>query len=176
MGPRSTSRSTSDDDALVVGQLRGPHGVRGDVRLEPRTDVKDRFTRGAVFECDGVGPLRIAGIRGEAAAPIVHFAGYDTREAALTLRDRFLRVSRAESRRATKGAYLWADLVGLTAVGIDERPIGTVRDLIRAGATDVLVVVDENGREMLHPMLDSVVREIDLAGRRIVLTPLEESS
>ncbi len=176
MGPRSTSRSINDDDALVVGQIRGPHGIRGDVRLEPRTDVKDRFKRGAVFECDGVGALRILGIRGELSAPIVHFAGYDTRDAALTLRDRFLRVSRAESRRATKGAYLWADLVGLAAVGVDDKPIGTVRDLIRAGATDVLVVVDDAGRETLQPMLDSVVREIDLAGKRIVLTPLEESS
>lgn len=176
MGPRSTSRSISDDESLVVGQIRGPHGIRGDVRLEPRTDVKGRFKRGAVFECAGVGPLRIADIRGEASAPIIHFAGYDTRDAALTLRDKFLRVSREEARRATKGAYLWADLVGLTAVGVDERPLGTVRDLIRAGATDVLVIVDDAGRETLHPMLDSVVREIDLPGKRIVLTPLEELS
>ncbi|HZP96178.1 MAG TPA: ribosome maturation factor RimM [Candidatus Limnocylindria bacterium] len=174
MGPRSTSRSISRDDALVVAQIRGPHGIRGDVRVDPRTDVAGRFTRGAVFECDGVGPLRIASVRGEAASPIVRFAGYDTRDAAATLRDRFLRVPRDESRRAAKGAYLWADLVGLAALNVDGRALGTVRDLIRAGGTDILVVVDDAGRETLHPMLESVVREIDIAADRVVLSPLEE--
>lgn len=175
MGPRSTSRSIEPDgDALVVGQIRGPHGIRGDVRLDPRTDVKDRFKRGAVFECDGIGPVRITSIRGEPSSPIVHFAGYDSRDAALTLRDRFVRVTRAESRRATKGAYLWADLVGLAAVTADGRALGIVRELIRAGGNDVLVVVDDAGHETLHPMLESVVREVDLAGGRIVLAPQEE--
>jgi 16S rRNA processing protein RimM len=174
MGPRSTSRSTSDGGALVVGQIRGPHGIRGDVRVEPRTDVTGRFKRGAVFECDGVGTLRIATVRGETSSPIVRFAGYDSRDAALTLRDRFLRVPREESRRATKGAYLWADLVGLAAETADGTPLGTVRDLIRAGETDILIVVDESGRETLHPMLESVVRGVDLDAGRIVLAPQEE--
>lgn len=176
MAQRSTSRSTEppgSDDALVVGQIRAPHGVRGDVRVDPRTDVKGRFRKGAVLECDGVGPLTIDRVRGDASSPIVGFAGYETREAALTLRDRFVRVPRDESRRATKGKYLWADLVGLAAVTPDGRSLGTVRDLIRAGEADVLIVVDETGRESLQPMLSSVVREIDLAGHRIVLTPQE---
>src|SRR2546430_17678914 len=80
MGPRSTSRSISDD-ALVVGFILGPHGVRGEVRIDPRTDVADRFRAGAVLECDEVGPLTVAGAPGEAAKPILRFAGYATRAA-----------------------------------------------------------------------------------------------
>jgi 16S rRNA processing protein RimM len=175
MGPRSTSRSTSDDDTLVVGQIRGPHGVRGEVRIDPRTDVPDRFREGAVLECDGVGPLTVRSVRGEAASPIVLFAGYIDRPAAETLRDRFLRVSKVEARRATKGSYLWADLVGLRAETPDGRIVGTVRDLIRAGSADVLVI-EGGGRETLLPMLDTVVRDIDIIGGRIVVTPLEELS
>ena len=173
MGQRSTSRSISDD-ALVVGEIHGPHGVRGEVRVEPLSDVPDRFRKGAVFECDGVGPLTIEGIRGDATSRIVRFAGYGTRDEAAALKGRLLRVPRAESRRATKRAYLWADLVGLAAVTPDGDELGTVRDLLRAGATDVLVVVDAGGSERLHPMIDAVVREIDIAGGRIVLTPQEE--
>src|ERR1700687_319938 len=114
MGPRSTSRSISDDDTLVVGQIRGPHGVRGEVRLDPRSDVPGRFAPGATLECTGGGPPTITSLRGPADQPIVSFAGYDSREAALTLRDRFLRVTREASRQAIdKGKVLWADLVGL---------------------------------------------------------------
>ena len=175
MAPRSTSRSTSDaDDALVVGQIHGPHGVRGDVRVEPRSDVASRFAKGAVLQCDDVGPLTIASVRGEPSSRIIHFAGYDTHEAASTLRGKFLRVARSESRRATKGAYLWADLVGSAVVDEDGGPLGTVRDLLRAGTHDVLVVVDDAGRESLHPMIDTVVLAVDPEARRIVLHPQEE--
>jgi 16S rRNA processing protein RimM len=172
MGPRSTSRSISDDDTLVVAQIRGPHGVRGEVRIDPRSDVEGRFRVGAVLECDGVGPVRVESIRGEKASPIVALEGYRTRDAASTLRDRFLRVSRTEARRATRGSYLWADLVGMAVATPDGRALGVVRDLIRAGGSDVLVIDGEAG-ELLLPMLDTVVRSVDLDAKRIVATPLE---
>src|ERR1700704_4923564 len=100
MAHRSTSRSISDDDMLVVGQLRGPHGVRGEIRLDPRSDVPGRFAPGVTLDCEGVGPLPIASLRGPADQPIIGFAGYGSREAALTLRDKYLRVSREASRQA----------------------------------------------------------------------------
>jgi 16S rRNA processing protein RimM len=174
MGPRSTSRSTSDD-ALVVGFILGPHGVRGEVRVDPRTDVPGRFAAGAVLQCDEIGPLTVSSIRGEAAKPIVRFAGYDTREAAETLRRRFLRVARSESRRATKGAYLWADLLGASVESPDGAPLGVVRELLRAGENDVLVIADDSGHERLLPILDSVVKLVDVDARRIVALPQEEA-
>ena len=135
MGQRSTSRSISDDDALVVGEIHGAHGVRGEVRVEPLTDVATRFHEGAVLDCDGIGPLTIERMRGDASSRIVLFAGYGSRDAVESLKGRLLRVPRDESRRATKDAYLWADLVGLDAVTPDGRPLGKVRELLRAGGT-----------------------------------------
>ena len=174
MGQRSTSRSTSDDDALVVAEIRGAHGVRGEVRLDPRSDAPERFAPGATLECDGIGPLTIKTLRGTADQPIVHFDGYDTREQAATLKDRFLRVARTEARRSTaEGAVLWADLVGLTVETPEGASLGTVRELLRAGAADVLVVRDD-ARELLLPMIDSVIRRVDVAGGKIIATPLED--
>ncbi|MGH2499201.1 MAG: ribosome maturation factor RimM [Candidatus Limnocylindria bacterium] len=177
MGPRSTSRSTDagaeGDGALVVGLVRGPHGARGEVRIDRRTDVADRFRPGAPLHCDGVGPLVVASSRGDPAEPIVRFHGYDDRAAATALRGRFLRVTRAESRRASAGAYLWADLVGLRAETPDGTTLGTVREVLRAGEADVLVV-REGGEERLLPLLASVVHEVDLAGGRVVVVPQEE--
>ncbi len=175
MGPRSTSRSISDDDTLVVGEIRGPHGLRGEVRVDPRTDVADRFAPGAVLECEGLGPLTVASRRGPAEQPIVRFDGFDTRESVEVLRDKLLRVSRDDARRAVApGSVLWADLVGLVVEDPAGRRLGKVRDLIRAGGADVLVVIDDSGHELLLPLLDTVVRAIDLVARRIVATPQEE--
>src|ERR671935_115438 len=175
MDPRSTSRSTNDDDALVVGEIRGPHGVRGEVRIDPRTDVPDRFAPGAVLLCDDVGPLTIETVRGESAQPIVRFAGVTSREGAERLKDHLLRVARDRSRaQIASGSFLWADLIGLVVETPDGARLGTVRDLLRAGGADVLVVMADSGEEILLPMIESVVRAVDLDARRIVAVPQEE--
>ncbi|MDE3111502.1 MAG: 16S rRNA processing protein RimM [Chloroflexota bacterium] len=152
--------------------MRAPHGVRGEVRVEPMTDrVAERFRVGSVLQTDQ-GTLRVASVRGTDDAPIVAFEGIVDRDAAERLRDRALRVARAAVRR--EGEYLWDDLIGLEALTVRGERLGEVREILRAGGADVLVVSDGE-REMLFPMLESVVREVDLAAGRIVLAPQEEA-
>ena len=180
MAPRSTSRSTSEAGAdggrgaLVVGLIRAPHGIRGELRVEPRSDVPDRFRAGAVLDCDGIGPLTVESIRGAGHNLVVRFAGVRTRADADRLRERLLRVAREEARRALPGRYLWADLVGLRAETPAGEALGEVREVLRAGETDVLVVERIGGGELLLPTIESVIREVDLAGGRIVVAPQEE--
>ena len=171
MGPRSTSKSISTEDP-IVGVVGAPHGVRGEVKVHPRTDVADRFRKGSRLLCDGVGELVIASVRGAAAVPIVRFEGHATRTDAEGVRGRNLRVSRDEARRAAKSGYLWADLLGLRAETAEGESLGIVNEVIRAGETDVLVVRSEgSGEELLFPAIASVVREVDIAGGRIVVVP-----
>src|SRR5438128_1844687 len=121
MEQRSTSRSISAEDP-IVGVVGAPQGVRGEVKVQPRTDVAERFRKGSRLSCDGIGELVIASVRGTTEVPIVRFEGHSTRTDAERIRGRTLRVSRAEGRRAAKGAHLWADLLGLRAA----RPAGTL--------------------------------------------------
>ena len=188
MEQRSTSKSTdgrgrpaavgsagggSNDDP-IVGVVGAPHGVRGEVKVHPRTDIADRFRKGSRLLCDGIGEVVVASVRGAGDAPIVRFDGLNTRNDAERVRGRNLRVPRAEARRAAKNAYLWADLLGLRAETPEGRSLGRVSEVIRAGETDVLVVRAEGSREeLMLPAIASVVREVDVAGGRIVVVPQE---
>jgi len=157
-----------------VGVIKAPHGVRGEVRVDPRSDVPDRFRVGAVIQCDGLGPLTITSIRGTPSEPIVGFAGYASRPDAEPLRGRSLTVGVDEARRATKGKYLWADLVGLRAETPAGDRIGEVSEIIRAGETDVLVLRRDSGGDLLVPAIASVVRDVDIPGGRVIVAPQEE--
>ena len=164
MGPRSSSRSTE----IVVGRVRAPHGVKGEVRVEPLTDrFEERFRVGSALR-SATGIVTIDAVRGTAADPIVHFTGIDDRAAAERLRGD-LTVSRDYARRP--GEHLWDDLVGLPVVTPEGVLLGEVRDVIRAGGADVLVVAGE--REVLLPMIGSVIRSIASDG--IVAVPQEEA-
>lgn len=169
MAPRSTSRSTDDaSDDIVVGVVRASHGLKGEVRVEPLTDrFEERFRVGSRL-LSAAGPVTVAAVRGTDADPIVQFDGIDSREAAERLRGQ-LRVSREEARAG--GGHLWADLIGKPVVTPDGARLGEVRDVLRAGGADVLVVRGE--REFLLPMLESVVREI--GPDAIVAVPQEEA-
>src|SRR6266566_1117230 len=145
MEQRSTSKSIRSDDP-IVGVVGAPHGVRGEVKVRPRTDVAD--------------------------VPIVRFEGHSTRTDAERIRGRTLRVSRAEARRAAKNGYLWADLLGLRAETPEGKALGIVSEVLRAGETDVLVVrADGSREELLFPAIASVVRQVDIPGGRIVVVP-----
>ncbi len=168
MEQRSTSRSTD----IVVGVVRGAHGVRGEVRVEPMTDrAAERFRAGFRFTTDD-GTLVVASVRGTSDSPIVRFDGIRDRDAAEKLNGRELRIARATARRP--GEYLWADLIGLEAYTPDGTRVGEVTEVLRAGGADVLVVRD-GAREVLLPTIDTVVREVDVEGGRIVVIPQEEA-
>ena len=172
MEQRSTSRSTSDDP--VVGIVRSPHGLRGEVKVESQSDVAGRFRKGARILCDDVGELVIASVRGPADVPIVRFEGRSTRGDAERLRGKRLRIAKSEARRAAKGGFLWADLLGLRAFTPDGDELGTVREIIRAGETDVLVIRASGAKDdLLVPTLSSVVRAVDVSAGRIVVVPQE---
>jgi 16S rRNA processing protein RimM len=173
MEQRSTSKSIRTEDP-IVGVVGAPHGVRGEVKVHPRTDVADRFRKGSRLLCDGVGEIVVASVRGAAETPIVRFEGHVTRTDAERIRGRALRVSRDEARRAARGGYLWADLLGLRAETPEGKALGKVSEVVRAGETDVLVVRAEGAREeLLFPAIASVIREVDIVGGRIVVVPQE---
>jgi 16S rRNA processing protein RimM len=44
---------------------------------------------------------------------------------------------------------------------------------MKTGGTEILVVADQSGKEHLIPLVDSIVVEVDLAGKTIVVDPPE---
>ena len=159
---------------MVVGVVRGPHGLRGEVRVAPDTDNPERFAPGRLVEVEGFGEHRIQSVRGNKGDLIVVLEGIADRAAAEKVRGRVLRVSIEEARRETAG-YLWPDLVGMSVVDEAGRPLGILSEVLRPGGdNDVFVVRAADDRELLLPAIDSVIVEVDVSGRRMVVRPQEE--
>ena len=89
------------------------------------------------------------------------------RNAAEALQGYEVAVARAERPAAEADEYYWDDLVGLEVVNQTDERLGRVAELVRAGAHEVLDVRDEDGSQRLLPFVAAVIKEVDLAGRRI---------
>lgn len=164
---------------LVVGRIVRPHGIRGEVIVEVRTDEPEkRFVVGSVLHTDptGVGPLTIEAAKPHAAAGpgrfIVAFEGVADRNAAEELRTVLLQVESSEvAPSEDPDEFHDYQLVGLAVVNPEGERLGEVVRIDHSPASDLLVLRKSDGGPALVPFIKEMVPEVDLAGGRVVITP-----
>lgn len=159
---------------LVVGRIGRPHGVRGEVAVEVRTDDPDeRFAPGSVLRTDPAerGPLTVARVRRHADRLLITFDGINDRDAADDLRGTYLVIDSAElPALADPDEFHDHELLGLAVLTADGARVGVVDDVTHLGQ-DILVVRRDDGAEALVPFVREIVPEVDVAAGRLVITP-----
>ena len=100
---------------------------------------------------------------------LVKFEGVKTREAAEGLRGPFY-ADDSDRRDLDEDEYWYADLVGCSVVLEDGTAVGEVTGIAEAPAQDLLVLTTERGERMV-PLVQEIVPTVDVAARRIVITP-----
>jgi 16S rRNA processing protein RimM len=163
-------------DTVVVGRIGRPHGVRGEVTVEVRTDDPDlRFVPGAVLRTDPAerGPITIAGVHWHSGTLLLRLEGVDSREAAEAVRNTELLVDVADLPEIEDpDSYYDHQLVGLTARMPDDAVLGEVTAILHE-AQDLLVVRRPEGRDVLIPFVSAIVPTVDVAGGFLVVDPPE---
>ena len=128
---------------LVVGRITRPHGVRGEVSVEVRTDEPDRrFAVGRVLATDpaAAGPLTVEALRWHSGRLLVQFAGVTDRNLAEDLRGTWLTLDSAEAGPSDDpDEFHDAELIGLAVVTTSGQPVGRVTD-VRHFGQDLLVI------------------------------------
>lgn len=161
---------------ITIGRIGKPRGVRGDVFVVSWTDDPDeRFAPGSVLRTEPAarGPLTVASMSAASGKLVLHFAGFDSREAAEELRGTSL-VMAAADRPPLDGPddFYDTDLVGLAARTVSGEMLGLVRDVVHASAVDYLVI-DVDGTERLVPFVAAIVPNVDVAGGFVEVDPPE---
>ena len=171
-----SSKSSNSDpalplpDSIVVGKVRKPHGVRGEVVVEILSDVEGRFGPGADVEIvQGSVPrrkARIAAARRTKGEAIIRFEGIENRDDASELRGALLEIARTEVPSAPEGSYYFFELVGCVCEDIREGELGTVERVLEDGGGLVLEI-NKGSETLLIPFVRAYLTEMDRVGRRI---------
>jgi 16S rRNA processing protein RimM len=155
-----------------------PHGIRGEVSVEVRTDdPAQRFAVGSVLGTDppDAGPLTVASTRWHSGRLLVAFTGIADRTGAEPLRGVWLTVD-ADQAGSPEGPDEFHDhqLVGLTLVTTAGEQVGVVTD-VRHHGQDLLVIEPTAGShrrsEVLVPFVVSIAVDVDVTGGRMVIDP-----
>ena len=169
----------ADARHMVVGRLRKPHGLKGDLTLFPITDAPDTvFAPGRsvwLVGLDGetvAGPVTIERSRSYHREWLIKFAGADRREAIDPWRGLFLAVPADELAPPEGDEVYLHELDGFAVRLPDETPLGLVSAVYEL-PSGLMIEVQGPKREFLLPYKKEFVREVDRAGRRLVVTPPE---
>ena len=161
---------------LVVGRIGRPHGVRGEVTVEVRTDDPElRFAEGVSIATDpaGRGPLVVEGRRWHKGVLLMAFEGVLGRDAAEELRGTMLVIDSAEVEPSDDpDEFHDHQLVGLAVETVSGEAVGEVTDILHHGQ-DLLVVRRKGQDDALIPFVKALVPEVDVEGGRLVVDPPE---
>jgi 16S rRNA processing protein RimM len=162
---------------VVVGRVVRPHGVRGDVVVEVRTDRPEhRFGVGSVLDRPDGPPLTVSAARPHGQRWLVRFVGVPSRDAAETLRNAELTVL-AEAADPGVGAGSGSEeypdhlLVGMAVHDLSGVPLGTVAGIEHAPWQDLVVVDRPSGGEIRVPFVRALVPVVDLQTGVLVVDP-----
>lgn len=158
-----------DEPTVAVGRVTRAHGVHGEVAVVVISEVPERFAVGATVWLEDGGALTVESSRPHKDRLLVRFRGVSGRQQAEALRGTLLVVPGSWSPELPDGSW-WDHQVRGCAVATDAgRELGVIREVIHTGANDVWSVVDEAGAETLLPVLQDVLVEVDVGGRRILV-------
>jgi 16S rRNA processing protein RimM len=175
---------------VVVGRVGKPHGLRGEVTVDVRTDEPERrFAPGSVLRAEpppgsasALRTMTVAASRWHQSVLLVTFDELPDRAAAEAARGIVLHTTiPAHESPEDPDEFYDHQLVDLAAYDEDGTPLGTVAGLVHGGAQDLLRIATPDGREALVPFVKALVPEVDVAGGRVVIadrpglvTPLSE--
>ena len=174
-GKKNTSGSPDGEPVyFVVGFLRRPHGVRGEIIMDLHTDFPERMKRGRkLFVGDDYQPVTLTSVRPHQSGLLVKFTNIETPEDAGQFRNQWVYIKAKDAQPLPEGQIYQHELFGFRVVDENDKQLGELVEIIETGANNVYVVKDDSGREILLPAIPSVILNLD-PDRRLMRVHLLE--
>lgn len=159
---------------LNVGKIVNTHGIRGEVRVISQTDfAQERYQKGATLvlfrEHKDPLALTVASHRKHKNFDLLTFEGYPNINDVEAFRDGVLKVSKDNLGTLAENEFYYHEIIGLTVEDAEGKVIGKVKEILSPGANDVWVVQRPGQKDALIPYIESVVKDIDVAGGKVLV-------
>jgi 16S rRNA processing protein RimM len=176
--PEGPTPEKPSNDFIVLATIVRSHGLKGEVKVSLSCSGLDRLasckTLRLVKDGKEIKPVTIIrSFRHPDGDAVVRFKEVAGIEEAETLRGAHLAILSGEKPQLPQDNYYLDDLIGLAVVTTQGESLGQIEEVMENLANGVCVV-RKGEKEVLIPALKSVIREVDLKGRRMVVDLPEE--
>ena len=162
-------------DLILIGHVIRPQGLTGLLRIVSYAQSKETFLQaGSVFipdERNKVQEREVVSIKPHGRVCLLQLAGVNSVEQAEHLRGAELYISKGDLIR-DEDEYFHYELLGLNVYLVNGHYLGVLKKIFPTGSNDVYVV-ENKGKEFLIPAIHQVVREIQVAEKKMIISPLK---
>ncbi|HKS26223.1 MAG TPA: ribosome maturation factor RimM [Pyrinomonadaceae bacterium] len=167
----------SEEELVAVARAVKTRGLRGEVVAELLTDFPERF--------EGLERLIAVTANGKRlelgleehwfhqGRVVLKFAGYDSIESASALVGMELTVPESERVELEEDEFYDWELEGCQVETVEGETLGRVREIMRTGGVEMLVVDNGAGRDYLIPMAEEICVSVDIE-RKLVRVDVPE--
>ena len=157
------------DKEIIIGKIVAPHGVRGDIRILPLTEKPELFLDLEYLLLEGGKKLTVKNARFQKRMILVTTKEVTSMNEAELLRDKNIYIKAEDLPELEEDEFYVADLVGIPVYDLEGNQIGTFKDSLSTGSTDVYIIAVPGAKDILVPALKEYFKEINLAEKRIVV-------
>lgn len=164
------------NNLILVGQVGGAFGVRGEVKITAFTaEPMALMAYSPLLKADGSVGLTLTGARPDKKGVVARAKEIATKEQADAMRGLKLYVPRERLPDPDEDEFYLTDLVGLEARGADGLVLGRVRSVQNFGAGDILEIAPTQGGQTWYlPFTRAAVPELHIAEGWLLATPPAE--
>lgn len=149
------------ENLIDVAEIVNTHGLRGEVKVTPRTDYIEFFEEiDGVYLSDGTF-YKIKSVKYHKSSVILGLDGINTIDEANKMRQAVLYVEKSLFDSLPEGTYLVADIIGLE-VKDEKLSYGHITDVFQTGSNDVYTVEKKGAAPIYIPALKTVIKEVNL--------------
>lgn len=159
------------EEYIVVGQIINTHGIKGEVKVYPLTDNRNRFKELKYVYIDGE-KRDILNCKLQVNKVILKIKNINTIEEAIKYKNKYISVDREQAVTLPEGRYYTSDVTGCRVIDTDHKEIGDIFRVIETGSNDVFWV--KGKKEVLIPVIEEVVTNINIDERIITIRPVKE--
>ncbi|HTY56441.1 MAG TPA: ribosome maturation factor RimM [Candidatus Binataceae bacterium] len=171
----ATTATGTPADLIRIGQIGAPHGLRGALKFrpdDPGSTLLDDLQRVFIEQAEAPVEYRLL-----ETAPLnprqmkIMVEGISDANTAGQLRGATVFAAKSDLPPTAENEFYYFQTVGCEVRTTDGRVVGHIKSTFFSGAHDIWVVASE-GTEFMVPVIEDVVKSIDIEARRVTIDPI----
>ena len=158
-------------ERFEIGQIVNTFGIKGEVKVKPFTEYMERFEKYDTIIVKGKEEkkYKIQNIKYQKSTLVLKLEGIETVEDAEKLKNSYIEVTRDQAGELEDGVYYIADLIGMDVYTDEGTLLGKLDDIYNYGSSDIYVVKNDLGKQVLLPAIEEVIKNVDLENSKITV-------
>lgn len=156
---------------ILIARIEQLYGKDGFVKLKLFSDFPDRFLNLKKVYIDFWGDKKtffVEDVNDLKGKIIIKFKNFDSPEDSQVLIDREIYVDEKDAVSLPDNHFFVHDLIGSEVV-VEKERIGTISEVIKGKANDVIVISTDEKKEILVPFVLNFIEKFDAAKKRLIL-------